>query len=98
VGEIVQFRCACGYESEELYLGSGGIEGPEGVAAHCQHCRAIVAVVTGERLRCPKCRRKLDVLEIPRTGQSLDAAAPPKYGCPRCANATLQGTAHGVWD
>jgi hypothetical protein len=98
MGEMLQLSCPCGYESGDLFLGSGMIESPERVAAHCRHCRSIVAVMTGRRLQCPKCRRKPEVLEPAPTGGSSDCTIPAMYGCPRCAKATLRVSAVGMWD
>jgi hypothetical protein len=99
MGEMIQLRCPCGYESGDLFLGSGMIEAPERVAAHCRHCRSIVAVVTGKRQRCPKCRRKPEALEPAPTGDfDHGRVASPTTRCPRCAKATLQVSAVGMWD
>jgi phage FluMu protein Com len=99
MGEMLQFGCPCGYESGELFLGSGMLAAPERVAAHCRHCRSIVAVVTGQRLRCPKCRRKPEVLEPALTDDFRDGnVAPRTTRCPRCAKATLSVSSVGMWD
>ena len=97
MGQILRLGCGCGYQSDELFLGSGMIEAPGRVAAHCQHCRAIVAAVTGKRLRCPKCRRKPAVLE-PSPLDARESASPRAYLCPRCWKPKLQVSLVGMWD
>lgn len=97
MGTMLRLSCPCGYESDDLHLGSGMLEGPERVAAHCRHCRAIivVAVAEGKRLRCSRCGRKPELLD-PRLTELADD--PPKYVCPSCGKPSLEPTPTGIWD
>ena len=97
MGQMIRLGCGCGYQSDELFLGSGMIEAPERVAAHCRRCRAIVGVVAGQRLRCPKCRRKPLILE-PSPTEPRESASPVAYVCPTCGKPELQVSSVGMWD
>lgn len=95
MGTMLRLSCPCGYESDDLHLGSGMLQGPERVAAHCRHCRTIIAVAEGKRLRCSKCRRKPELLD-PRLAEPEDGAR--QYVCPWCGKPHLQPTPTGIWD
>ena len=121
MGSMLEAECPCGYVKSEICFGIGmlGIGLGPGI---CHKCREIVSVETHQigmppnvsseqkRLRCSKCGRKPQMLElimqpIPETEDeessfshqdSLDSEA--VYLCPKCDQKTLKLYEVGFWD
>lgn len=121
MGSMLETVCPCGYVTSEILSGIGmqGIGHEPGI---CHKCREIVSVATHQigmppdfsskqkRLRCSKCGRKPQMLELimqppPETEDeefsfshqgNLDPEA--IYICPNCDQKTLKLYAMGIWD
>ena len=122
MGSMLEAKCPCGYVASGIFTGIGmqGIGVEPGI---CHKCREIVSVAThqfdmsaglpsikNKRLRCSKCGRKPQMLELimqppPETEDeefsfshqgNLDPEA--VYICPKCDQKTLKLYAMGIWD
>jgi len=96
MGAILKAHCSCGYESGDLIEGCGFDPASCRDLARCGHCQEIVTVPSfSVRKRCPKCRRKVDVIAIKEEGES---SKPIMIECPRCKKSTLALDEVGMWD
>jgi hypothetical protein len=102
MGSMYEAQCPCGYASDTLFEGCG-MAGPDTCRnlARCHHCQEIVSIGSSSaRPRCPKCRRKVQVITIEPTAlvDSQSVPGPVKLECPRCGNSTLVLAELGCWD
>lgn len=98
VGDIVVARCRCGYQSKQLFIGSGMMPRDRWLAL-CAHCREVVSVdVQEKRLRCPQCRRKPKLVQPERRRIEERGATLFPTECPSCGQSSLQFHFVGVWD
>jgi DNA-directed RNA polymerase subunit RPC12/RpoP len=94
MGSMYQGTCACGYSSGVLPEGCG-MAGPAFCRslARCEFCRAIVSIRSSSpRLRCPTCRRKVQIIA---TGPEIERLF--NLDCPRCGSPMLMAEV-GLWD
>jgi hypothetical protein len=92
MGTIYRAICeGCAYSSADLLVGVGMMEQRGHSVGHCRYCAAIVPVANSTRLRCPKCRRKPEVL-----GAEPDPDS--RYECPRCNADSLRLELTGCWN
>ncbi len=100
MGDLVQALCACGYESDILLDGCGWNPDSGRDLARCDHCQQIVSVPSrAARKRCPKCRRKVDLLPADERDDSQRGNA-PRVGleCPHCHQPSMRLESAGLWD
>jgi len=101
MGSILQASCPCGYQSENIFSGSGMMPNPNpALPGLCSHCKEIVTVNTGKRkLRCPKCGQQPKLIELYDPNgldERFDGSA--CHLCPRCGKVSLRFEFCGVWD
>src|SRR5688572_18725933 len=102
MGSIFEAQCLCGYISGELLEGCG-MAGPQSCRdlARCDHCKEIVSIrANSERPRCPKCRRKVFVLDLEQSNEGKPSTCGGTSGleCPRCHRSTMHLEESGIWD
>lgn len=100
MGDMVLATCTCGYASEVLLDGCGWNVGGGRELARCEHCHDVVSVPSrATRKRCPRCRRKVDLLPADERDDSERGNA-PRVGleCPLCHQSTMRLEMAGLWD
>ncbi len=98
-GMIAVLVCdGCGYESEELFLGTGKMGGANHVAAYCLNCDTIIKVDTEEERShwvCPHCGAGEERIYI--NGDVVDGEEFHLH-CPKCGSTDLDIQRVGLWD
>lgn len=92
--------CPCGYESGELFEGCG-MAGPDSCRdlARCEYCHMIVSIRSSSaRHRCPKCSRKVHLLDLDEERADNADSSLPDFECPKCGNFTMKLHMAGLWD
>lgn len=100
MGNIYKADCPCGYESRPLFEGCGMAGyGSCRDLAFCVNCHDIVTIpAASKRKRCPKCSRKVQVLNVD-TNESIDKSlSTMTLNCPKCGNLTMKLHDIGLWD
>ena len=93
MGDVYLALCPCGYQADDLLVGSG-MAGPESDCelGRCEHCRQIVSVNSNDvRHRCPSCGQKVALIDRRHLGEVPQV-------CPKCAAPSLALQHVGLWD
>lgn len=99
MGTFYRATCACGHETDMVLEGSG-FSGVPVAPAICRHCRDVISVRVGaKRLRCPRCRRKPELLDLGDDDDGQESLVRDRpHSCPACGKKTLRLMPQGTWD
>lgn len=90
MGSIYRATCPCGYDAGGVHVGVG-FSAVLHSAAICRTCERVFSIrVDRVRLRCPRCRRKPEVIDVEESSASAR--------CPKCGQETLRFEFEGLWD